>query len=105
MPGANRQCACQLRLASFARRDGTILDYSEDRSPQGTRSVKEQLEGAIEFLAEHPHSGRSGGKRDLRRLVVNPYPYRIFYRVKQGDIVIHGIRHGARKPRRHGATQ
>ncbi len=34
----------------------------------------------------------------MRRLVVSPYPYLIFYRVADDALVIHGIRHGARRP-------
>jgi len=34
----------------------------------------------------------------LRRIVVYPYPYLIFYQILDDEIVIHGVRHAARKP-------
>jgi toxin ParE1/3/4 len=76
-----------------------ILDSIEQHSPQGARSVKRRLQAAIDLLTDHPHIGRSIGRRDLRRVVVNPHPYLIFYRAKPGEIVIHGVRHAARIPR------
>jgi toxin ParE1/3/4 len=75
-----------------------ILDYIEARSPQGAESVKRRLKAAVDLLAAHPTSGRATNKGDLRRLVANPYPYVIFYRVDAAGIVIHGVRHTARRP-------
>jgi toxin ParE1/3/4 len=76
-----------------------ILDYIEARSPQGAESVKRRLKAAIGLLADHPNSGRATNKGDLRRLVANPYPYVIFYRTDVTGIVIHGVRHTARRSR------
>jgi toxin ParE1/3/4 len=76
-----------------------ILDYIEARSPEGAQSVKRRLKAAIDLLAEHPNSGRATNKGDLRRLLANPYPYVIFYRTDATGIVIHGVRHTARRPR------
>jgi toxin ParE1/3/4 len=76
-----------------------ILDYIEARSPQGADSVKRRLKAAVDLLANHPKSGRATNKGDLRRLVANPYPYVIFYREDPTGIVIHGVRHTARRPR------
>jgi toxin ParE1/3/4 len=76
-----------------------ILDYIEARSPQGAENVKRRLKAAIDLLADHPKSGRATDKGDLRRLVANPYPYVIYYRTDATGIVIHGVRHTARRPR------
>jgi toxin ParE1/3/4 len=76
-----------------------ILDYLEARSPQGAESVKRRLKAAIDLIADHPESGRATNKADLRRLLANPYPYVIFYRTDTTGIVIHGVRHTARRPR------
>jgi toxin ParE1/3/4 len=59
----------------------------------------DRLEGVIDLLADYPHSGRLTGKRDMRRVSVNPYPYLIFYRATDTEIVIHGVRHAARRQR------
>jgi toxin ParE1/3/4 len=76
-----------------------ILDYIEARSPQGAESVKRRLKAAVDLLADFPESGRATNKGDLRRLVANPYPYVIFYRTDAAGVVIHGVRHTARRPR------
>ena len=75
-----------------------VLDYIETRSPQGAESVKRRLKAAIDLLADHPKAGRATNKGDLRRLVANPYPYVIFYRTDATGIIIHGVRHTARRP-------
>jgi toxin ParE1/3/4 len=76
-----------------------ILDYIEAHSPQGAENVKRRLKAAIDLLADHPKSGRVANKGNLRRFVANPYPYVIFYRTDVTGIVIHGVRHAARRPR------
>jgi toxin ParE1/3/4 len=75
-----------------------ILDYIEAQSPSGADKVKRRLHGVIDLLADHPNSGRATNRRNLRRFVVNAYPYVIFYRVDAAGIVIHGVRHAARRP-------
>ena len=76
-----------------------ILDYLEARSPQGAENVKRRLKAVIDLLADHPKSGRATNKGDLRRAVANPHPYVVFYRTDATGIVIHGVRHTARRPR------
>ncbi len=38
------------------------------------------------------------GKQGIRRAVARPYPYVIFYRPDTTGIVVHAVRHAARKP-------
>lgn len=75
-----------------------ILDYVDARSPQGADNVKRRLQAVIDLLAQHPNSGRLTRKEGIRRAVARPYPYVIFYRPDASGIVIHGIRHAARRP-------
>ena len=75
-----------------------ILDYIDARSPQGANNVKRRLQAVIDLLAEHPNSGRLTSKEGIRRAVARPYPYLIFYRPDASGIVVHGIRHAARRP-------
>ncbi|MGB8399100.1 type II toxin-antitoxin system RelE/ParE family toxin [Bradyrhizobium sp.] len=75
-----------------------VLDYIDARSPSGAENVKRRLHGIIDLLADHPNSGRITNKGNLRRFVVSPYPYVIFYRTDATGIVIHGVRHAARRP-------
>jgi toxin ParE1/3/4 len=75
-----------------------ILDYIEAQSPQGAENVKRRLQAVVQLLADHPNVGRATNKGDIRRVVVRPYPYVIFYRPEPAGIVIHGVRHAARRP-------
>ena len=75
-----------------------ILDYVDARSPQGAENIKRRLQAIIDLLADHPNSGRITSKPGIRRAVVRPYPYVIFYRPDATGIVIHGVRHAARRP-------
>ncbi len=78
-----------------------ILDYIEAleaQSPQGAETVKRRLQAVIGLLADHPDAGRVTNRGNLRRVVASPYPYVIFYRSDATGIVIHGVRHAARRP-------
>jgi toxin ParE1/3/4 len=75
-----------------------VLDEIALHSPQGGRSVGARIQTMIELLRQFPTAGQLTSKGRLRRLVVTPYPYLIFYRVTQDAVVIHGVRHAARQP-------
>jgi toxin ParE1/3/4 len=73
------------------------LEYIEARSPQGADRVRARIQTVINLLLRHPYAGQPTSKRRLRRIVASPYPYVIFYRATKDEIVIHGVRHGARR--------
>jgi len=75
-----------------------ILVFINAQSPQGADHVKRRLQAVINLLSDHPNSGRLTSKNGIRRAVVRPYPYVIFYRLDNDGIVIHGVRHAARRP-------
>jgi plasmid stabilization system protein ParE len=75
-----------------------ILSYIDKRSPQGARHLKARIQAIIDLIAVHPHAGRLTSNRRLRRAVVHPYPYLIFYRASDDEVVVHGLRHAARRP-------
>ena len=79
------------------RQIADILDYIEARSPQGAANVKRRLQAVFDLLAIYPEAGRATSKRDIRRVVVSPYPYVIFYRSNAAGVVVHGVRHTARR--------
>ena len=76
-----------------------VLAYIEDRSPVGARHVQTRIHAIVDLLLLHPYAGRLSSNGRLRRMVVSPYPYLIFYEVTQDHIVIHGVRHAARRKR------
>ena len=75
-----------------------VLAYIKARSPQGARRVQARIRVIIDLLLRHPHAGQLTSKGRLRRMVASPYPYLIFYQVTDDEIVIHGVRHDARRP-------
>ncbi|WP_292531991.1 type II toxin-antitoxin system RelE/ParE family toxin [Methylocystis sp.] len=76
-----------------------ILSFIDERSPQGARSIKARIQAMTALLLRHPQAGHPTSKKSgLRRMVVYPYPYLIFYRATETEIIIHGVRHSARRP-------
>jgi toxin ParE1/3/4 len=74
------------------------LDYIGERSPRGAKKVQRRVQSVIEALLKNPNLGRATSRGDLRRIAAHPYPYLVFYTVERDEIVIHGVRHGARRP-------
>ncbi len=74
-----------------------ILDYIGSRSPQGLKGVKKRVQATISLLLQNPEAGRATSRTALRRIAVRPYPYLIFYEATADEIIIHGLRHGARR--------
>ena len=75
-----------------------VLSYIEAQSPQGARRVQTRIQVIINLILQHPHAGRLTSKGRLRRMIASPYPYLIFYQATEDAIVIHGVRHSARRP-------
>ncbi len=75
-----------------------VFAYIEERNPRGARNVQMRIRHMIQLLLEHPNAGSTTSRPGMRRIVVVPYPYAIFYRVGDDEVVIHGIRHTARRP-------
>ena len=75
-----------------------ILSHIEAHSPAGARRVQRRLQRVLAVLLQHPQAGQKTRRPGMRRIVVTPYPYLVFYRLAGDEIVVHGVRHGARKP-------
>jgi toxin ParE1/3/4 len=75
-----------------------VLVYIEARSPQGARRVQARIQVIINLLLQHPHAGQLTSKSRLRRMIVSPYPYLIFYQATEDEIVIHGVRRPSSMP-------
>lgn len=75
-----------------------VLDYIEARSPRGAENVKRQIRTTIDVLVDYPRSGRATNRAGVRRIIVHGYPHVIFYQPTLDAIVIHGVRHTARRP-------
>ncbi len=75
-----------------------ILDYIAVHSPQGAQRVHARIRALTDFLLLHPHIGRRTSDPVIRRLIMTPYPYLVFYETKETEIIIHAVRHAARNP-------
>jgi plasmid stabilization system protein ParE len=52
----------------------------------------------MDLIFRYPEIGQMTSRPGMRRMIASPYPYLIFYRVTAGELVIHGVRHSARRP-------
>jgi plasmid stabilization system protein ParE len=76
----------------------TICDYSSDHlSSSLARETALRIYGAIDTLAAFPHSGRFGRKPGTRELVFTGLPFLEIYRVREKEIEIVRILHGAQR--------
>lgn len=77
-----------------------LLAYIAERSPQGAGRIAARIQAAERTLMEHPHIGQMTNAHSppVRRFVLTPYPYIVFYEVHEHAVMIIGVRHGARHP-------
>lgn len=75
-----------------------IADYIRARSPKSALSVERRIRRDIDLLASFPRLGRPTDDPEVRVLPVVKYPYLVYYEITGQVIVVHHIRHGARKP-------
>ncbi|HEY8576343.1 MAG TPA: type II toxin-antitoxin system RelE/ParE family toxin [Devosia sp.] len=74
-----------------------ILDYVAERSSSGANRIQRRIKTLIDLLPHFPLAGQGTDIARLRRLVVTPFPYVIYYRTDDDDIVVVSVRHSARK--------
>jgi toxin ParE1/3/4 len=75
-----------------------VLTYIRERSPQGADRVQARIEAVTGLLVEYPWSGQPTSNPRVRRVLAAPYPYLVFYEATEDEIIIIGVRHGARDP-------
>jgi toxin ParE1/3/4 len=89
----------RVRYTPRARTDlSEILDYLDDRSPQGARNVKQSLKRTIALIGRHPQIGRNSKVQDTRVFPVGRYPYLIYWSIEAGEVWNVHIRHASRRP-------
>jgi len=88
----------------YSRRALADLDeianyYSINASSALARSVERRLIQAIERICLMPEAApRVSQRSHIRAIAVVRYPFRIFYRLRNGNIDILHIRHTSRRP-------
>jgi addiction module RelE/StbE family toxin len=67
-------------------------------NPDAAARVVARIEGLVSRLADIPYMGEAADIPGIRRLPTSRFPYLIFYEVTADEIIIHHVRHGARRP-------
>ena len=80
------------------------LDHIEADSPQGANHVRERIQTFFRLLMQHPYAGQATDLPGVRRLALSPYPYLIFYRVTNSEVIVQRMRHTSRRPRSASGT-
>jgi toxin ParE1/3/4 len=76
-----------------------IGDYISQQNPGAATAVERRIRTIVELIAHFPASGRTLEERpDVRVIPLGNYPYRLFYTVSAGELIILHIRHSAREP-------
>lgn len=68
--------------------------YEAQRAGLGNEFVDE-VKRVVNFLEEHPER-RPAYYRDFRRLMTRRFPYKLFYRIESGQVVVFRILHAKR---------
>jgi toxin ParE1/3/4 len=56
------------------------------------------MQATTALLGRHPYHGQATDLDDVRRMIVSPFPYLIFYRVTADAVIIQRVRHTSRDP-------
>lgn len=76
-----------------------VLGQIREQSPQGATRVRRRIKATIDLVVRHPQAGQRTNVPGLRRILVTPYPYVVFYLPGAEAVVVIGVRHAARDPR------
>jgi toxin ParE1/3/4 len=76
---------------------GSVHAYVAADSPAAADDVIDRILSAAEMLARFPEMGRCGRVAATRELVITGTPFIVAYRIRQDQIQILAVLHGARK--------
>lgn len=87
-----------LRLTSAAHADlSDALEWYRQHQPGLDRRFLEAVDSAIATVSIHPEIGPIVDG-EVRRLLLRGFPYGLFYLIRDAEIVVVGVFHGARDP-------
>jgi toxin ParE1/3/4 len=72
-------------------------DYIARDKPKAAASVVQKINHAVDLLRQYPALGRPGRVAGTRELVISGTPYVVPYRIRDDEIHILRVFHGARK--------
>jgi toxin ParE1/3/4 len=82
---------------ALANIDTIFRNIARD-NPAAAERVVARIEDLVRQLAEIPHMGEAANIPNIRRMPALRFPYLIFYEVVDDEIIVHHVRHGARRP-------
>jgi toxin ParE1/3/4 len=72
-------------------------DYVQQDNENAAKQLVARIFSAVGMFTRHPLAGRQGRVQGTRELVVAGTPYIIAYRIRQDEIQILAVLHGARR--------
>lgn len=91
--------ALKIRVTVRATADlAHIREYSLECNPMGADDVRLAINASLARLAENPRLGRERLDLDAYSIAAYPYPFMIYYRIHDGEIVVVHIRNTRRQP-------
>jgi len=74
-----------------------IVDYISSDDPAAAERVGQRMGEAVQSLAKMPRLGRPSRSKGGRELVLSPLPYIVEYIVREEQVFIRRIWHGAQR--------
>jgi toxin ParE1/3/4 len=74
-----------------------IRAYVALDKPDAAEKLATRIVAVVENLRNHPHMGRVGTEEGIRELVIGGTPYIVLYRVRDPQVIISTIWHGAQR--------
>jgi plasmid stabilization system protein ParE len=87
----------KLRFSPRARSDiDHIYEYIAEHNKRAARAVVSQIRSTSELLARHPGLGRQTDTPGVRVFPVARYPYLVYHRMHEDNVIIIHVRDGRR---------
>jgi plasmid stabilization system protein ParE len=87
----------RLRFSPRAYADiADIHDYIAQHSARAATAIAAQIHLTSQLLARHPTLGRETDIPGVRVLPTARYPYLVYHKVQQDELVVIHVRHGRR---------
>ena len=88
----------RLRFSPQAYSDiGDIHDYIAQHSPRAATAVVAQIRITSLLLARYPALGRETDIPGVRVFPTARYPYLVYHKVQQDELIVVHVRHGRRE--------
>ena len=89
----------KVRYTPRARSDlDKIHSYLNEHSPAAASAVLKRIRNRIDRLADYPLMAPVTELSDIRGLTILRFPYKAYYRILNGEIVILHVRDARRAP-------